>query len=285
MSADGFQLDVWFDDKLRAVPVPGGLKARLRRIPRLASGGVVNGAPPLTARHPTTRVPSDQALDAALVAVTLPSGLVDRLQTGGHRTVRGDRRRDRIERTAVAAVLLLAVGGSYAASLAAFLWASYPAARLATAADRPHLFQGMFSSSEDLEGLAVRFDIADVDSPAAPRVFNKVVASTEAAHSWEMGAAHDLAESEPLMLASGDVNVALGEHLDRLWRQGHGPNGSRLLLSHVGPSETDGRFDAMNKSLARWLTGRWAEWPGFKEFVGFWERLCEPADRWNELEE
>ncbi|HUY32694.1 MAG TPA: hypothetical protein VMV69_07910 [Pirellulales bacterium] len=273
MSAYGLQLDAWLDDKLRAVPVPGRLAARLRRIPGLVSGGVVSSEIVGPMPH--------QALEAALVAVPLPAGLIDRLRMIGDGVVRGTRRRDRVERTAVAAVLLLAIGGSYAASLAAFLWASCPAARQCAAADQPRWFRGAFSSSEDFENVAVRFDFADADSPATRPVFNEAVVAAQVtdAACGRPTAARVAPDSEPLLLASGDVDLALTEYLDRLWRQGHGRHGGQMLLAHVGPSEIDDGFEAIQEYLAHWLGGRWTVWPSFREIVDLLDRRGEPAER------
>ncbi|HVC97388.1 MAG TPA: hypothetical protein VND64_27145 [Pirellulales bacterium] len=289
MSAFGLHLDSWLDENLRAVPLPDGLTARLRRIPGLVSGGVAIG-PTLAPLHhsPLTTPPLTTQLDAALTAVPLPGGLVDRLQTTCGPMARRARWRDCMERTAVAALVLLAIGGSYAASLAAFLWISYPAARLAAGADQPRWFQGTFSSTEDLEGPTVRFDFSDADSPAARRVFNEAVAAAhiaEAGSAWQTGATDDPVDSEPILLASGDVDVAISEHLDRLWQQGHGLHGSRVLLSRVGPSDTDDDFEAMKVHFTRWFAVRWSEWPCLRELAGFLDRLSEPTDRRSEWEE
>jgi len=288
MSAYGLQLDAWLDDKLRAVPIPDGLTAKLRRIPGLVNGGVVDGGV-LNGGVLNGGVLSDaQSLDAALAAVPLPGGLVDRLQATCGRVANGARRRDRMERTAVAAVLLLAIGGSYAASLAAFLWTSFPASRLAAAADQPRYFQGAFSWTEDFDGPTVCFSFADTDSPATRRVFNETVAAAnlmETGPMWETKVVDDPTTSGPLVFASSDVNLAISEHLDRLWLQDHGRRGGQVLLSHVVPNETDDGCKILRENLTRWFVVRWAEWPGLWELAGYLDHLCEPADRpsgWDE---
>jgi hypothetical protein len=301
MSAYGLQLDAWLDDKLCAVPIPNGLTARLRRIPGLVTDGEV--CPPEAdfavgstvgvviepTLSPLTTPPlCTPALDAALAAVPLPNGLIVRLQTTCGPAARGARRRDRMERTAVAAVLLLAIGGSYAASLAAFLWTSYPAARLAAAAELPRWFQGTYSSTEDIEGPTVRFGVASADSPATKRVFYEAVAAAymvETAPEWETGATDGVSTLEPLLLASGDVNIAISEHLDRLWQQGHGIHGGQVLMSRVGTSETDNGFEAMKEYLSRWFAGRLAEWPCLRELAGVLDSLREPTDERSERED
>lgn len=272
MSAYKLNGDGWIDDGLRAVPLPDGLRVRLLQIP---------------------------SLDEALCAVALPNGLIERLQATPRslaRQGRWSRRslasrvgwRSRFERTAVAAVLLLAVGGSYAVSLAAFLWASYPAARLSAAVDRKAISRLIVSPSEEMDEFVAEFefvdDLANSDLPARHTSLAAAAASTGGGAGqflmvdrgrgarnegeppsfsdwpntltadgpiWAVGPRHPAAGDEPLLLASADVTSAMEERLEALWRQAPTSDRRQVLLTVASPVGPDrGIGDEFEENLA-----------------------------------